>query len=142
MALISSLVAKCDTPDHTNSVHFCAFASLAGNWTSLGYAKTGQDHNKKIRVKDPAGGSIFQSLDDDWILQLESKGNASKVTLWRGMSGAPIFLEETNTLVGIIVETPREDKQGNSVHEERLYAVSIPYLLKNCPEFQIRSFGQ
>lgn len=75
-------------------------------------------------------------LDDDWILQLESKGNATNVELWRGMSGAPVFLENTNTLVAIITETPRQDKEGEAVHKDRLYAVSVPYLLKNCPDFK------
>jgi len=130
------VIAKCPTPKHSNSVHLGSFASLTGDWTSLGYAKSGQDHNKKIRLKNPAGGSTFHIKDDDWILQLESKGNASNVTLWRGMSGAPVFLEGTNTLVGIIIKTPNTDAKGDPVHEERLYAVSIPYLLKNCPEFQ------
>ena len=130
------VIAKCETPNHTNSVNWCSFGSETDSWESVGFAKSGQDQKNRIRLKDPAGGEIMHLLDDDWTLQIESKGNASNVELWRGMSGAPVFLAGTNTLVGIIVETPRKDKSGNPVHEDRLYAVSTPYLLKNCPSFK------
>ena len=136
------VIAKCRTPKHTNSVHWSSSDLVTGNWTSIGYAKSGKDPNNKIRLKNPAGGSIFQMLDDDWILQLESKGNASDVELWRGMSGAPVFIEGTNTLLAIIINTPpkyksdNSDDKNNPVHKNRLYAASIPYLLKNCSKFK------
>jgi len=129
------VIAECPTPRHTSNVRWCSFDSLEGEWESIGYAKSGQDHQKKVRLKDPAGGTFYTMQDDDWILQLESKGNASKVALWRGMSGAPVFQKNTDNLVAIITETPRRDKEGEPVHEDRLYAISIPYLLKECKEF-------
>lgn len=128
------VIAACETPAETTSVVW-ASSDVRKRWESIGFAKSGKDQNLKQRLKDPAKGGFYTSQDDDWIQQLESKGNASDVELWRGMSGAPVFIENTSYLAAVIIETPRKDKEGKPVHEDRLYSVSILYLLKNCESF-------
>lgn len=129
------VIAACETPSETVSVVW-ASSDIHKRWESIGFAKSGQDQDLRQRFKDPAKGEFFTSQDDDWIQQLESKGNASNVELWRGMSGAPVFVDNTNYLAAIITETPRKSKKGEPVHEDRLYSTSIPYLLENCAKFK------
>ncbi len=131
------VIAKCETPETACLVQYClSFEQLNGaKWESFGFSKAGKDEVLKTRLKDPAMGEFFPPSNDDWIQQLESKGNASKVESWRGMSGAPVFIEGGNQLAAIITETPRKDDAGEPVHEDRLYAVSIPYLTKKCEVF-------
>lgn len=133
------VIAKCATPENLSSVIWHT-GKISGEWESIGFAKSGQDQALKTRLKDPVNGSFLTEQDDDWIQHLEAKADATTVELWRGMSGAPVFIKDTDYLAAIIIETPRkywiDEKNAIPVHKERLYALSIPYVHKNCVDFR------
>lgn len=131
------VIAACETPEEVIAVQWCReFSELSGAWSSTGYAATGRDSQIKKRLKDPAGGTFATAQDDDWIQQLVSEASPSDVELWRGMSGAAVFLKDTDRLAAVIVETPRLDKTGEPVRDNLLYAVSLPYVFKHSPKFR------
>lgn len=97
----------------------------AERWKSMGYAKVGKHY--EMRNKVAAMGEIFPPDICCAILDLESKGDAKEKVGWKGISGAPVF--RGHTLIAVLIETPEN-------MNERLKAVSIPYLLKHVPEFR------
>lgn len=130
------VIAKCKTPKCYPVRILKNFSEINGRWHSHGYAKSGQDHTKKTRTKDPAWGEFAPHQDDYHIQQLSTEPKLNEVLLWRGMSGAPVFIENTNTLVAIITDTPRKDKSGKAVSDNVLYSTSIPYVYKKCSDFR------
>lgn len=135
------VIAKCETPKHLNlSPIIWHIGKVSGEWESIGFPKSGQDHRLEVRLKDPANGKFLSEQDDDWIQQLECPNGVNEVSLWRGMSGAPVFIKDSHCLAGIIIETPRKYWKDNQtqapVHPERLYALSIPYLQQHCEVFR------
>lgn len=107
------------------------FPSSDIRWKSFGYPRAGKEVG--IRIKTPAKGTFFAPNRDYYVQQLTSEGNTSESALWKGMSGAPVFRSDTNKLVGVLIRTPPKYQNTaqnfDDVFEDRLIAVSIPYLL-------------
>lgn len=126
------VIAACKTPEGVIGVQWCReFTELVGSWSSTGYAATGKDAQIKKRLKDPADGTFSTAQDDDWVQQLVTDATSQEVELWRGMSGAAVFLKGTDRLAAVIIETPRLDKNGKPVKDNVLYAASLPYLFND-----------
>lgn len=113
-------------------------------WESFGFPKGGKKAGE--RIKKPAKGQCFSPDHDSYIQELKSDGNADDFTLWKGMSGAPVFSNKTKMLIGILIRTPdrykvnpeKPESEYKDTFNNRLIAASIPYLLKNgkCPAFK------
>lgn len=143
-------VVRCDTSKLTMplSVLSDVFPKPKEPWTAMGYPRAGVEATQ--RKKTPAGGTCFMPDQDYYIQQLVSEGNADVGTLWKGMSGAPVFSCQTGKLLGVLIRTPNQydkvikyaDGQKTTtveaVFENRLVAASIPYLLRigKCEKFR------
>ncbi|WGZ93134.1 MAG: serine protease [Candidatus Thiothrix putei] len=135
-------VVRCDTSKLKLplSVLSDVFPKPKESWTAMGYPRAGVEATQ--RKKTPAGGTCFTPDEDYYIQQLVSEGDADVGTLWKGMSGAPVFSCQTGKLLGVLIRTPNQydkvikyaDGQKTTtveaVFENRLVAVSIPYLLR------------
>ena len=124
-------VVACQTPPQVNSPIILTDRDPVANegWDSFGYPKAGKDGAKGIREKIPGKGTFFQPDANSHSLHLTSEGDATTKKLWQGMSGAPVFSRNPRQLLAMITSTPE-------YLEERLYAVSITYLLKTDADFK------
>lgn len=128
---IDIAVVACKTPPEVNTSIKLPDRDPVTNegWDSFGYPQAGTNSEGK-QGKIPGKGTFFQPDAGSHILHLTSEGDASIKELWRGMSGAPVFnRNKPPQLVAVIASTPKD-------LNERLYAVSIPYLLRNNPDFK------
>ena len=73
-------------------------------WESEGFARAGKRDDK--RSPTPLSGETYSAADNaDWLV-LTEKGKASEEKMWAGISGAPVFIRETNIIIGIVVQCP------------------------------------
>lgn len=99
---------------------------VAGDrWHSWGYAFVGKEDGQWKKI--PAMGEVFPPNQCSAVLHLESKGDAKEKEGWQGVSGAPVFI--AYHLIAVLTETPKD-------LNERLKAVSIPYLLQQVSAFK------
>lgn len=128
------VVLECETPENTPFSEVCRYPpSSIEHWDSVGFPDAGIDVLKEVRKKTPAGGSyIFQS-DESCEMHLEVGSDAAETSLWRGMSGAPVFTVGTNQLTGVICRVPNNEHPD---FHNRIYATSMAELLKTSPKFR------
>lgn len=73
-------------------------------WESEGFARSGKRDD--IRPATPLSGETYSAANNaDWLV-LTEKGKTEVPDLWRGISGAPVFVQETFTIIGVTVECP------------------------------------
>lgn len=128
---IDIAIVACKTPPEVNTSIKLSDRDPITNegWDSFGYPQAGTNNQGK-QEKIPGKGTFFQPDASRHILHLTSDGDASTKELWLGMSGAPVFnRNKPRQLVAVIASTPKD-------LDERLYAVSIPYLLRNNSDFK------
>lgn len=127
---IDIAVVVCDTPPQVSaSLILSAKDPVAGEaWDSFGYPRAGEN-KKGIREEIPDMGKFFSQNPNKLKLHLTTEGIAITPELWKGMSGALVFNRKTGKLVGVISEVPKN-------FNGRLYAVSIPYLLRTNDDFK------
>lgn len=138
------VIAACRTPEHVKRVDFCGNSSQltevgkSVGWESIGFPKAGKVSSKKNRFKEPVEGTFAGSLDDCSRQALNSTVDINEADLWKGISGAPVFITGTNFLVGIILKTPENYLNSENVEKpvfkNRLYALSFPYLNAKYPK--------
>jgi hypothetical protein len=124
-------IVACQTPPEVNS--FIKLSDRDPNadegWDSFGYPQAGKNAQGRLE-KIPCKGTFFQPDSNSYLLHLTSEGDAITKELWQGLSGAPVFNRSNpRQLLAVIISTPKS-------LNERLYAVSIPYLLRTNEEFK------
>lgn len=127
---IDIAVVACKTPPELNISTKLSDRDPASDegWDSFGYPQAGTDNQGEQEII-PGKGTFFQPNPGNHTLHLTSEGDARTKELWQGMSGAPVFHRKTRQLIAVIASTPKG-------FNERLYAVSIPYLLRKNQDFK------
>ena len=127
---------KADTPEGVKAVIPCFNPPAAGEkWGSIGYPKAGKTSEKE-RVKTPEHHE-FLADTNEYYQGLKTGESLADVSLWKGMSGAPVFRLGMNELAGVITK-------ANENFPERLVMTSVAWLLAegNCPGFREVVFQQ
>lgn len=122
-------IVACQTPPEINSfIKLSERDPIAGEeWDSFGYPKIGEEGRKGIRKKMPIMGE-FLHPDNHHELDLKFEEKLMTPQLWQGLSGAAGFSRTSGQLMMVIISMPTD--------LNRLYAVSIPYLLRKSPDFK------
>ena len=73
-------------------------------WESAGFARAGKRDDE--RPPTPLSGETYSAADNDPWLVLTEKGKVTEENMWAGISGAPVFVKERNTIAGVVVKCP------------------------------------
>lgn len=136
------LIAECETPENTPVINFQSSypSTTDDHWESHGYARSGKQEETQTRNKESSSGKFETPQNDHHIQQLILNKGLSNDNLWKGMSGAPVFLADMNIISAIITNTPDQYGKGISIQEKCLYSISIPYLFENLPSKEKEEF--
>lgn len=94
-------------------------------WKSMGFPIVGKEGDKHFKVS--AMGEFFPHDKNRAVIDLKSEGDPEEKEQWKGISGAPVFVD--SMIKAVIVDTSK-------ALQSRLTAVLIPYLLENSEEFK------
>jgi hypothetical protein len=83
-------------------------------WQSRGYARVGEERcvavggqTVKLRESTLMQGASFEGGHQDNILVLAAVGKVDVPEHWCGVSGAPVFLDGTDSIMGVLVASPQ-----------------------------------
>jgi len=75
------------------------------DWESEGFARAGKREGDRPAI--PLGGKAYSVANySDWLV-LTERGKASKEELWCGVSGSPVFMVNSRTIIGVTTECPK-----------------------------------
>jgi len=94
-------------------------------WKSMGFPIVGKEGDEHFKVS--AKGDFFPHDKSRAVIDLKSEGEPEQKELWKGISGAPVFVD--SMIKAVIVDTSK-------YLQSRLTAVLIPYLLEKSEEFK------
>ncbi|MBK8454426.1 MAG: serine protease [Thiofilum sp.] len=126
-------VLACPTPAiKTSALLMSKPAKSSTPWESIGYLAAGMN-NKGIRIETPASGTCVSYVPstDSAVKHIQHlyPRDKLKTAEWQGMSGAPVFVEETAQLIGILIRTA-------DALPDRLVMLSLAYVLAHCSELR------
>lgn len=97
---------ECEFPDDVN--HFCHLEENNPNkeleWEGEGFATAGK--LKDEWLPSPLSGVVYNAADNAKWLVLTETGKVLKEEYWCGVSGSPVFIKGTNTIIGIVLQIP------------------------------------
>lgn len=126
-------ILKCQIPPQaqvSSSILAWRFPVAHQTWEGFGYPRIGKDEKNDTREKISVLGKFHPSNTTSHNISLTSESDTLKKEGWCGVSGAPAF--SGTILYAVITSTPKN-------RNECFTAVSIPYLLKNNPDFKAKA---
>jgi len=115
------VLLRCDVPKavcHSGSIQRDNPQKSLG-WQSRGYARVGEERVVKVesssfelREPTPMQGRLFEASRQDDMLVLGAEGKVDVPDKWRGVSGAPVFMDGGHTLLGLLIECPSGFEAG------------------------------
>jgi hypothetical protein len=103
---LDAALLRCRYPDGVTAVGVMSKSSPPPlvRWTSMGFPRAGRDEGRRLPV--PFSGVLLEWGGEPEFHITTGGGDPVDADGWRGASGMPIFLADTNTIVGVGAAVP------------------------------------
>lgn len=143
-------VIYAETPDDTPDAQLL-FSIPASHTLCTVYGFPRSSESPEGRKLDSESGKINGKITQDFRVKVTVDADRDYLSLWKGISGGPVF-DLDNRLIGIIYETPNISDKDSNVNKDcssnsdddfpqgevksTIYAVSIPFLWEQSGFFK------